>query len=78
MTGDGTIRQMCNDIYEGESWQPMIDLIEEKDKEIERLKNIISKVIKYIKDNMVYDNNELWLLNEELDKLFEILRGENK
>lgn len=39
------IREMCNSIYEGGYWEPMIDLIQGKDKEIERLNKIRQQVI---------------------------------
>lgn len=40
------IKKMCNDIYEGESWQPMIDLIKNKNKRIEELKDGLHKILK--------------------------------
>ena len=39
-------REMCSEIYEGESWDRMINCLERKDKEIERLNNIINKIDK--------------------------------
>ena len=41
-------KEMCSKIYEGEDWDRMINCLERKDKEIERLNNIINKAIEYI------------------------------
>lgn len=46
MNEEEIIKKMCNDIYEGESWQPMIDLIKNKNKRIEELKNGLHKILK--------------------------------
>lgn len=37
-------KEMCSQIYEGESWDRMINCLEKKDKEIERLNNIINEL----------------------------------
>ena len=39
------IRKMCSNIYEGEEWQPMIDLVQSKDKEIKSLKQALKDTI---------------------------------
>ena len=46
------INKMCNDIYEGGYWEPMIDLIQGKDKEIERLNNIINELEKWLRSEI--------------------------
>ena len=37
-------KEMCSQIYDGEDWDRMIDCLERKDKEIERLKNILDRL----------------------------------
>lgn len=37
-------KEMCCEIYEGGSWDRMINCLERKDKEIERLNNIIKEI----------------------------------
>ena len=41
-------KEMCSQIYEGESWDRMINCLERKDKEIERQHSIIKEVREYI------------------------------
>lgn len=60
------IRTMCNDIYEGGCWDNMIDLIKNKDKEIERLQKeneilrhrleVANEYIDDRKENMIIDH----------------------
>ena len=69
-----------NALYVGEKncLEELITAYDEKDKEIERLNNIINKAIEYIewqKDNATYDN--IWR-EYEANKLIDILKGSDK
>lgn len=74
-------KEMCSQIYEGESWDRMINCLERKDKEIERLNNIINELEKWLDDRQnssvfyeEYENADVYGI--VLDKLQE-LKGSN-
>lgn len=51
------------------------DIRDEKDKEIERLNNIIKEVREYIKDNFSNEDTSIW--HEDMRKILELLdKGE--
>lgn len=64
------LKSMCNDIYEGGEWEPIIDLIKSKDKEIERLNNII-KGLREERDYLF--NKTTTESNYEIDRLNNII-----
>ena len=79
-------KEMCNEIYEGGNWDRMINCLEKKDKEIERLneeimqmrklyfdlKDRIDKAIEYINNLKTYPYLEKYYIKD----LEEILKGE--
>ena len=84
---------MCNEIYEGGNWDRMINCLEKKDKEIERLneeimqmrklyfdlKDRIYKAIEYIEENSYFKDNyvKTMIFKDYSNDLLEILKGED-
>lgn len=66
------------EITDVKSWEKVISISEEKDKEIERLNNIINELEKWLKEEN-YKDEDFWCINsvEVLDKLKE-LKENNK
>lgn len=69
-------KEMCSQIYEGESWDRMINCLERKDKEIERLNNTIKEVREKL---LCYGETFDLKVHQQMQKeLLEILDKEGK
>ena len=68
------IKEMCNDIYTGGDWKPMIDYITNLQKE----NDILNDITESYEETSKEDQEEMEKLQQRIDKAIEYIKKEDK